>query len=70
MRKIIRWGTPKKVNPKYEKISHPPGISKWECKKNKGNHILVFVKKNRGFFGDKWSEYICSACGKTFCEDA
>lgn len=51
MRKIIRWGTPRKANPKYEKISRAPGISKWECKKSQGNHILVFVEEKHGFSG-------------------
>lgn len=69
MRKIIRWGTPKKANPKYEKASHAPGISKWDCKKNKGAHVLVFVKKHRGFFGSRWNEFVCSVCGRRVTED-
>ncbi|MFZ2202123.1 MAG: hypothetical protein WA055_04845 [Candidatus Moraniibacteriota bacterium] len=69
MRKIIRWGTPRKANPKYEKYDHAPGISKWKCKKNRGKHFLVFVKKHRSLFGEKWNEFICSVCGKKISEN-
>lgn len=51
------------VNPKYAKVVHAPGLSKWECKKGKGEHKFVFVEEHN-LFGWNWLEYKCANCGK------
>lgn len=76
--KDIRWGTPKHIQREVENNNpnRRPGIKKWACKKNKGDHEFEYVlqPKNAHFptgtllrwmrKKEVWTYKICKHCGK------
>lgn len=63
-KKLIEYGTPKYIRVDAKKQLHSiPGMRKYLCKKQKGEHTFVFIEKGE-FLHWKWENYQCIACDK------
>jgi len=63
-KKFIEYGTPKHIQIDAKKLLHSiPGIQKYPCKKQKGDHTFVFNGSHK-FLYFKWENYQCTVCGK------